>query len=345
MEENNIITKKKGKTGLIIGIIAAVIAIIGIGVFLFIFATGSDTRKVNKQIELGEKYLTELDYENAILCYKEAVKIDPKNEKAYLGLAEAYRIAINHFEEEKDYEKALEYVDDAIDDMKAGAINTNSDEIRDALDEFKEKKEELTEKKDGKDQEDVEEEEKEKEEKEQSSDEGSEIPDDSEVVEVPIPDVEIPFADWGTHDNPVLNQYLESLGYIWVTKDTVSPDSILWVDDNCEGIWTMSRDYGVLYSIYFGQTGLMEHNTTPICFYVGFSETQEYYYWEEIAYDSEILLKVAQKHAQMFPEFSKYLDERGCAYDSDSDVFYIEEEYYDLRDEFYNFCNEQNQSR
>ena len=72
---NTEIIKKKSKTGLIIGTFAGVIAIIGIVMFLIIFVVGSDTRKANKKNELAEKYLTDLDYDNAILAYKEAIAL------------------------------------------------------------------------------------------------------------------------------------------------------------------------------------------------------------------------------------------------------------------------------
>ena len=43
----------------------------------------SASRKSARQVDLGNKYLSELDYEQAVLSFKEAIKIDPKNEEAY----------------------------------------------------------------------------------------------------------------------------------------------------------------------------------------------------------------------------------------------------------------------
>lgn len=42
------------------------------------------------QLDLGNKYVSELDYENAIIAYEEALEIDPYCLEAYLGLSDAY---------------------------------------------------------------------------------------------------------------------------------------------------------------------------------------------------------------------------------------------------------------
>ncbi len=41
-------------------------------------------------LSLGEKYLTELDYEQALVQFMKVIEIEPMNERAYLGAAEAY---------------------------------------------------------------------------------------------------------------------------------------------------------------------------------------------------------------------------------------------------------------
>ncbi|MDR1464452.1 MAG: hypothetical protein LBJ11_04025 [Oscillospiraceae bacterium] len=47
------------------------------------------TPKPNPPLVLGEKYLLDLDYEQALLQFDEAIKIDPKNPRGYLGKADA----------------------------------------------------------------------------------------------------------------------------------------------------------------------------------------------------------------------------------------------------------------
>lgn len=42
------------------------------------------------QLDLGKRYVSEMDYENAVIAYEEALKIDPYCLDAYLGLSDAY---------------------------------------------------------------------------------------------------------------------------------------------------------------------------------------------------------------------------------------------------------------
>lgn len=53
-------------------------------------------------LNLGGKYLTELDYEQAVVLYLAVIEIDPKCAEAYMGIAEAYL-------QMGEYDKAMEY--------------------------------------------------------------------------------------------------------------------------------------------------------------------------------------------------------------------------------------------
>ena len=57
-----------------------------------LFFTACVTKAVNAadKIELGQKYLTELNYTEAVASFTEAIKLDPDNIQAYMGRAEAY---------------------------------------------------------------------------------------------------------------------------------------------------------------------------------------------------------------------------------------------------------------
>ena len=73
-------------------LIAAVITlllIIGVIATVFVRAdNGSHT--IPKKLSLGEKYLSEMEYEKAVIAFKDVIDIEPKNIPAYIGLAEAY---------------------------------------------------------------------------------------------------------------------------------------------------------------------------------------------------------------------------------------------------------------
>lgn len=71
-------------------VLAVPLAVI-VAVILVLAVRQMKTRaEVRNNIEAGNRYLEELDYERAIASYQQALDIDPKNVEANLGLAEAY---------------------------------------------------------------------------------------------------------------------------------------------------------------------------------------------------------------------------------------------------------------
>lgn len=81
---------------LIIIIAAVLLFLIGGGV---VFVTAIPEARAKQQIDLGNKYLQEGKYQEAILAFQKVIQIDPKNIPARLGLGKAY-IAT------KEYDKA-----------------------------------------------------------------------------------------------------------------------------------------------------------------------------------------------------------------------------------------------
>ena len=69
-------------------------------VAVLLTSCGSKAATATDKIELGQKYLTELNYTEAIASFTEAIKLDPNNIQAYMGRAEAY-MALG------EYDKAL----------------------------------------------------------------------------------------------------------------------------------------------------------------------------------------------------------------------------------------------
>ena len=87
--KGNEFTKEVKKTpmrlGSIMALISALIAfLIGLGIY------NAPENRLARQLDLGQKYLEEQDYEQAIYAFNEAVTIDPMCVEAYLGLAEAH---------------------------------------------------------------------------------------------------------------------------------------------------------------------------------------------------------------------------------------------------------------
>ncbi len=91
---------------IIIGVvILLIVAVVATLVIKGISAESSE-RKLQENLNLGERYLQELDYEQAIAAYTAAIEIDPKNIDAYLGLADVY-VAMG------DYDRAVEVLETA----------------------------------------------------------------------------------------------------------------------------------------------------------------------------------------------------------------------------------------
>ena len=81
-------------------------------------------KKVQEQLNLGSKYMAELDYESAIVALNKAIKIDPKNVDAYKMLAEVYEKSGRLDDARATLEKVLE-----LDDLSS----ENKDEINDRI--------------------------------------------------------------------------------------------------------------------------------------------------------------------------------------------------------------------
>lgn len=111
--------KLSGRAWVIVGAVAIVVAALVIGVAVYEFPSN----RLARQLDLGQKYLEELDYEQAVVAFSQAIEIDPMNVDAYIGLAAAY-------EGLGDYETALAALD-------AGMQAAGEDKaLKDALGDF-----------------------------------------------------------------------------------------------------------------------------------------------------------------------------------------------------------------
>ena len=103
-----------------------VAAVLLAAMFLTACASGaSKAATAADKIELGQKYLTELNYTEAVASFTEAIKLDPDNIQAYMGRAEAY-MALGEYDkaladyrfisgttEDMPYTRALSYIGQA----------------------------------------------------------------------------------------------------------------------------------------------------------------------------------------------------------------------------------------
>lgn len=119
-EEKKTITEEKQKRKRIL------IIVLTIGVLLFAallvrsIVLGGNGNKLQKQLDLGTKYLDDMDYEQALVAFEATLDIDPMNVDAYLGIVEVY-IRTNEFE------KALEVA-------KEGYETTGYERLKEKMD-------------------------------------------------------------------------------------------------------------------------------------------------------------------------------------------------------------------
>ena len=103
----------------------AVCLLVSLLAALFFTACVSKAVNAADKIELGQKYLTELNYTEAVASFTEAIKLDPDNIQAYMGRAEAY-VALGEYDkaladyrfisgttEDMPYTRALSYIGQA----------------------------------------------------------------------------------------------------------------------------------------------------------------------------------------------------------------------------------------
>jgi len=100
--------KKKGvRIGLLIIILLVIIGIIGLNA-----QSAQKRQEYNGHIEAAEKYLSDLDYEQAIAEYTLALEIEPKSEEALSGLEQAYLAYARSYADTGDYEMAMDILEE-----------------------------------------------------------------------------------------------------------------------------------------------------------------------------------------------------------------------------------------
>ena len=128
-EETKIKTSKLNKK-FFIGAVA-IIAIALVAALALLLPKSAEAGKLSAQLDLGDKFLSELNYEQAVVAYLAAIEIDPKNADALLGLADAYLA-------QGEYDKAEEVLEDALEELGGDAAET----VKDKLEEVREAKKE-----------------------------------------------------------------------------------------------------------------------------------------------------------------------------------------------------------
>lgn len=103
---------------------------------ILLSACGQQTPTWQEQYDLGVRYLSESNYEEAIIAFTAAIEIDPKQAPAYVGRGDAHMGMEDYDLAEQDFNKALE-LDPTLDlSEKFGAIEAGRNALlRSALEE------------------------------------------------------------------------------------------------------------------------------------------------------------------------------------------------------------------
>ena len=75
-------------------------------------ACASGAPKAADYLELGQQYLTEMNYSEAVAQFTEAIRLDPNDIQAYLGRAQAYEAMGEYEKALADYEMAAQLAED-----------------------------------------------------------------------------------------------------------------------------------------------------------------------------------------------------------------------------------------
>jgi len=113
--------KSKTKTVIII-VSVVIIAIIAVIIGVVIATSGGKSESPQKLLDLGNHYLLELDYEQALVQFERVIVIEPRNPAGYIGAAKAYI--------------GLGEVDKAIEVLRKGLDETGNEDIRRMLEEL-----------------------------------------------------------------------------------------------------------------------------------------------------------------------------------------------------------------
>lgn len=97
-----------GKVRKLVGILVMILIAMCIGFSIYRIPE----KRLLEQLDLGNKYLDNQDYEEAVIAFTKAIEIAPMSVEAYMGAAEAY-IGMGNLEQAKDIlEQGLEYISD-----------------------------------------------------------------------------------------------------------------------------------------------------------------------------------------------------------------------------------------
>lgn len=137
IEEKKISKNAIKNTKQIMAVIAVIVGIVVIAVIAGVCIYNTRGNRLARAFDLGQKYLLEEDYEQAIVEFDKVIEIEPMNVDAYLGKAEAC-VGLDDMEMaiavlEQGYElTASEVIRQRLDELRGSMAEAESVEIEDS---------------------------------------------------------------------------------------------------------------------------------------------------------------------------------------------------------------------
>lgn len=116
---------KTTKIGIAVIILAVAIGIISINV-----RSAQRQREYDGHVEAAERYLTDLEYEQAIAEYMLALEIEPNNEEALNALEQIYLDYAQSLADAEDYEKAVSILEEGHEQIGRESFPNKIEELR-----------------------------------------------------------------------------------------------------------------------------------------------------------------------------------------------------------------------
>ena len=124
--KKDVVVEKKQISGWfwVVGVIVIVV-ILALGT-LFISSEGANRVEMYRHLLHGDRFLEELDYEQAIMAYEEAISIAPRKPEPYIALAEVYI-------EMGEYDEAIRVLQEGIKETHSSRLENYYAELMDEL--------------------------------------------------------------------------------------------------------------------------------------------------------------------------------------------------------------------
>ena len=119
--------KSNSKIRIIIIIIVAVVVATVIG--FIAYSSGEPARKLKAKLELGQKYLNALEYEQAVATFKEALDMNPDSGEAKESLAYAYIGWADQLANDGNVDRAIEVLAEGYEILKDQRILDKKNEL------------------------------------------------------------------------------------------------------------------------------------------------------------------------------------------------------------------------